>query len=81
MDELSARFVALSTATAVDQQTALDRAHSCRILNDEYARLAVAGTVALSGGGQSAISSGSTLVQILPTGHQPSTRNALAGAP
>jgi hypothetical protein len=84
INALSASWLTITTITASDGQAANDAAHICRGLNDEVARLLVAGTLAKSGGGVSGgipISSGSTIVQILPSGLKPSTLNWLAGAP
>jgi len=85
MNELATRFVTFSTGTPSDVQNDNDKAHAMRLLNDEYARLAVAGTVGNAGGGAggglSVVSSGSTLVQILPSGLLPSTKNWQAGSP
>jgi hypothetical protein len=65
-NELAARWAALSTKTAADPQSALDSAHICRALNDEYSRLTRSGTVANAQGvsGNLPISSGSTLVSL-----------------
>jgi hypothetical protein len=81
MNELASRFVTYSTGTPSDPQNASD---ACRLLNDEFARLAVAGTVGNAGGGLSAISSGSTLVSLKlnPDSNQLcSTFNWVGGGP
>jgi hypothetical protein len=82
-NDLAARWAALSTKTAADPQAALDVAHSCRLLNDEYARLTVSGTVANAQGvsGNFPISSGSTLVSLSTNALLASTRNRFSGTP
>jgi hypothetical protein len=84
MNELAQRFVTFSTGTPSDVQNDSDKAHAMRLLNDEFARLAVAGTVGNAGGGLSAISSGSTLVSLKlnPDSNQLcSTYNWVGGGP
>jgi hypothetical protein len=82
MNELAARSSNAYGGTPTDSHNASDLAHAGRLLNDEFARLAVAGTVA-NAPNSVAISSGSTLVS-LSTGVgqvRASTRYYFSGTP
>jgi hypothetical protein len=81
MNELAQRSSNAYGGTPTDAQNASDLAHANRLLNDEYARLAVAGTVA-SVAHNVPISSGSTIVSLSTgVGLLASTRNWFSGTP
>ena len=70
MNALATSYLTLTSVSPIDQQQRNDGAHFGRQWNDDFARLAVAGALGKSGEGVAnglAISSGSTLVQILST--------------